>query len=102
MTDLSALIARVEAATGPDREIDWEVHCLGGMEGAGSYGRHPAYTASVDAVLALIERKLPDEAWLLLDRVLYSRKIEVFDTTQQKLALALLAATLRALNEATP
>lgn len=87
MTDLSPLIERVRAASGPDRDIDgalwlgvmgsealekcWPVR---GMKYAGHVhtkaekARHiknaseihaPAYTASLDAVVALIEKRLP-------------------------------------------
>lgn len=68
MTDatLSALLARVEAATGPDREIDLSLAALAYPKTPRSYwadhtghGAQEEYTASVDAALALIERVLP-------------------------------------------
>lgn len=79
MTDLSALIARVEEGTGPDRELDLAV-CLeiGRLQrddkgevfyidedGARVFGGHgweiitPKLTDSLDRVLSLIEQKLP-------------------------------------------
>lgn len=90
MSDLDALIERVEAATGPDREIDavvWRVVLMPqlpfyrefdgrvmldvrhGLGEGGPDWRHPSpydqsrsppnYTASLDAALTLVERKLP-------------------------------------------
>lgn len=71
--DLPALIARVEAATGADRELDAAIWC--GLRGYISYGQSggiwgyempglgissvdvaaiPAYTASLDAAVSLV------------------------------------------------
>jgi hypothetical protein len=75
---LSDLIERVEKATGPDREIDYEIARtiegyanaptdLEGIQaadhGAGIWpdgGQPGRYTASLDAAIALVERVLPD------------------------------------------
>jgi len=67
---LSDLLARVEAATGPDRELDDAIvelmfgkSMLVITEDAGTVWRNhkaPFYTASIDAALALAERVLPD------------------------------------------
>jgi len=75
--ELQALLERVKAATGPDREIDLEIALFAGwthvrMKGdAKPYWRKPGetqyfmryepprYTASLDAITALIERELP-------------------------------------------
>ena len=71
MSDLTALLERVRAATGPDRELDgavmdavdplpnpaqtrWE--CISGQE---FHLTVPPLSASVDAALALVERMLP-------------------------------------------
>ena len=54
MTNLSDLIAWIEAASGPDRAIDWAIHLRDGLEGVGMYGAHPAYTTSIDAALTLV------------------------------------------------
>ena len=73
MHELNALAARIEAATGPDREldaeIDWTVQRLSGRHcQTNAYGdgggfwldaislthKAPAYTASVDAALMLV------------------------------------------------
>lgn len=80
MTDIAsmeALLAKCEAATGPDREIDGAVALLNGwtcekMKGdQHPYWRKPgvtvywnraelpSYTESIDAIVALIERELP-------------------------------------------
>lgn len=48
------LIERLKKATGPDRQLDWEIHCRDGVEDVGMYGAHPAYTASVDAALGIM------------------------------------------------
>lgn len=86
MTDLSELIERVRNATGPDRELDGEITtALGDGPGDGwelithSPGmfmmdagrwikggriRTPKpFTASLDAITALIEKKLPGWDW---------------------------------------
>lgn len=75
--DLAALLERVEAASGPDRELDADITDLLNPLGAtwrrnppGEYvytyvdklgwGKNPEpYTASLDAALALCERVLP-------------------------------------------
>lgn len=74
--DIAELIARVESTTGPDRELDLD---LGtsldglttrrefGMAGnwwtrvmcGGTTAELPAYTGSIDATVALIEKQLP-------------------------------------------
>lgn len=61
MTDLKELLERCKAATGPDRNTDAMLHhfALDGV-GTGNWHDSPRYTASVDASLALVERKLPD------------------------------------------
>lgn len=75
--DLSDLIARVEAATGPDREIDvailralpieggwfsvWPDHLTWDSLDAGKFA--PPLTASLDAALGLAERVLPGVMW---------------------------------------
>lgn len=80
---LSDLIARVEAATGPDRELDglmevaarwaqassvglkpehrarWECDAQGWVRSQGTIYPAATFTASLDAALALVERVLP-------------------------------------------
>lgn len=93
MADLSELLERVKAATGPDRELDCEIAIAvdgyftlpprwdGGPIGYGYVDAdgtliHPGhggdqlvkrYTASIDAALALVERCLPEWWWLRED-----------------------------------
>lgn len=55
---MTELAQRCETATGPDRVIDWEIHCRNGLDGVGYYGDHPAYTGSIDAALTLVPDKL--------------------------------------------
>lgn len=72
---LSALLERVEACQGPDREIDDAIvermfgkSMLVITEDAGTVWRNhkaPFYTSSVDAALALIGRVLPGWSWSL-------------------------------------
>lgn len=65
MTDLSALIARVEEGTYADRDLEIEIaRELGLVE----RDRRPlpwlhCYTESLDSVLSLIEQKLPGWRW---------------------------------------
>lgn len=58
-----ALAERCEKATGPDREIDGKIaHALRpGVLIRGFY--FTPYTASLDAITALIERELPGTSW---------------------------------------
>ncbi|PZU22454.1 MAG: hypothetical protein DI589_11200 [Shinella sp.] len=88
MTDLTTLIAKLEAATGPDRELDVAISCaidgrvlekrgndrkewlyLPGTnnwrQDPGSYGQFlsPRFTASIDTAVALAERVLPGWDW---------------------------------------
>lgn len=61
MTPLPTLKARLEEATGPNFTLD----CLIGetLDRWDQEGPPPAYTASVDAALELVERKLSDREW---------------------------------------
>ena len=85
MVDHAALIARLEALTGPDREVDIDLmlaflpkHREISVIGIDRLVRFPQkydrgwkdvdivpYTASLDAVIALVERELPGMAWAL-------------------------------------
>jgi hypothetical protein len=68
---MGELIARLEKATGPDRRLDVEIHCLiigrsidtVDLDGIGRPGsgwtpsaEWPPYTASIDAALTLVPR----------------------------------------------
>jgi len=81
--ELQALLERVKAATGPDREIDRLIgetlsaeyqprnvyrrgHYIGNRPVLLRVARdYPRYTASLDAITALIERELPGWAWFV-------------------------------------
>lgn len=72
MTDgrLTAILERVIAATGPDADIDAELHKLFPPDWLRKRGRYrreniPQYTASVDAALALVNSQLPGWIWHL-------------------------------------
>lgn len=84
---LEALRERVRAATGPDRDIERDLAVALGLAvrrsgiasvewampnglGSDTYSEPPAYTASIDAALALVERVLPGMWRLLLHRAL--------------------------------
>jgi hypothetical protein len=61
-----ALAERCEKAMEPDREIDWCIHAAILNWPAEIKPRQPGdaeYTASLDAITALIERELPDFHW---------------------------------------
>jgi hypothetical protein len=69
---LEALLARVEAATRPDREIDGEIAQLCGwlktpLDWTDNFGTKrnlpPPYTSSLDAIAALAETELPVWWW---------------------------------------
>lgn len=124
--ELASLLARVEEATGPDREIDTDI-CVAlrqySEEGYARFGRHhpvgyylahqgiaPNYTASLDAALGLCERVLP--GWMRFVGDLDPSDMRACATItherpptpafrgfapQGQYALALVAALLRAL-----
>lgn len=89
MTNLQELLDRVKAATGPDRELDAGIAeataqvpegaiRMHGLPGTAKYATGgytvwdtPAYTASIDAALALTERVLP--GWVVADLCQNSR-----------------------------
>lgn len=88
MSDLTALLERVRAATGSDRRLDIDI---GRLDTSGLHRNYrkdlptdkildaliyseecdppiivcPKYTASIDAALALVERVLPDREWVV-------------------------------------
>lgn len=95
MTDLAPLLARIEAATGPDRELDEAIAAMfcpnefvkakrpfrDGLVGIRPNIAHengpdwyisecdsPAYTASLDATVALIEQVLPEANCIGFDK----------------------------------
>lgn len=93
MTDLTTLLARIEAAEGPDRELDgditvamhggeivWEparytgevvpIHKYASADHVQGFAREhvPLLTASLDAALALVEAKIPDAGEISITR----------------------------------
>lgn len=64
--EIEALLARVEAATGPDRNIDYRLFIAFAPKEVFSPW-YPTeghfYTSSLDAVVGLIERELPGYRW---------------------------------------
>lgn len=73
MADLANLIERVEKLTGPDEALDLaiarslvpDVVCLRSVPGSDEPEPFTRYTASLDAVVALVERVRPGIAWTL-------------------------------------
>lgn len=65
MSDLMELLERVRKATGPDRELERDIMVEAFGDGVRNALPVPTYTASIDAALALVERKLPGWIWML-------------------------------------
>lgn len=71
MTDLTTLIAKLEAATGPDRELDAEIAIALDQIASRDFwsidyikaDMVPAVTGSIDAAVALAARVLPGWGW---------------------------------------
>lgn len=114
MSDLQTLIARVEAASGPDREIDSKIalELLGGAAtykgdvlwniNADGWDALPAYTASLDAAVRLVEAKLPGYEWFVNSSGFAGVRSDAHDNGangnhEASPALALVAALLHAL-----
>ena len=113
MSDLTELLERVKAATGPDRELDGNIYnalkpdyaAWAAMERNTTFffwrDVFP-YTGSIDAALALVERKLPGWEWQVrrtgyaeLHHPTHHLKDEIGRAATP--ALAILAALLSAL-----
>lgn len=68
---LIELVERVEAASGPDRELDLRIQMATNPEWAPikenevnfhvRYGGHPRFTASLDAAMSLVPEEMRDE-----------------------------------------
>lgn len=122
--DLTSLLERVRDAAGPSAVLDAELYAtIGGAPHTATAGHRkvplvlkddpkdwPAYTASIDAALALVERVLPGWEWLKKSPkviTLYRPLTEQEDTakawakhidgTGATIPLAILSALLRAL-----
>jgi hypothetical protein len=94
MTNLTPLIERVEAASGPDREID--VLIMRWVENIGGPAEKPLpYTGSIDAAMTLVG----DDCFRVERHPMYGVYAFVGDDDAYAAtpALALVAAALRAL-----
>ena len=113
MTLLSDTIADLQALTEPSREMDARILLEIGGERRGEHWREPwnsfwsltppAYTASIDAAIALAERVLPDKPEMSFQGgiwvVEYFRVSTEITGAHQSLAIAILIATLTALDK---
>ena len=66
MTDLHAILERVEAASGSDRELDGdiaEMFNIDRLKPEYVRGQARSFTSSLDAAVALVEAKLPGCSW---------------------------------------
>jgi len=108
--DLTALIERVENATGPDRELDAAIRDA--LYEPVKRGAWTPFTSSLDAALALVEEKLPGTFWHVAkgrtrpDEPLFGAElvspehggVNVAVEHESSVALALILALLRALS----
>lgn len=116
MSDLNELFERVKKATGPDRKLDIAIarqthhpsmdgcnpdHDNFIMAGSKMDRRIPAFTASIDAALALVERVLPGWPQQWAEMLREAMDDLWAETSPQmpiiRLPLAILAALLSAL-----
>lgn len=99
------LVRRVEAATGPDLELDALIYCWHCSKSAFADASErmaylrwaaPDYTASIDAALALVERRLPGRTREVLAEAIRLLSHCPDADWPRRLPLAILAALLRA------
>ena len=107
MADYSELIERLKKMDGPNYAMDREIERLldGGPRTSFPQYDHDLqtlrYTASVDAALGLVERMLPGNVWIILNRALrevsdkHNRLVQ--GITAPELTIAILIALLSAL-----
>ena len=101
---LEAILARIEAATGPDRELDYDIAIM--VRGQPDtdpkirWAYFYRYTASIDAALALTERVL-DWSWRVGNtpsgRAFCQLGANGIEAEAATPPLAILAATVRAM-----
>ncbi len=115
---LPDLIDRLTMSEGPSRELDWRIAEQFNipeewrvlpmwppfMKGSKFEKEIPAFTASIDAAIALKDRVLPDHSWSLNSsgaaNVRHPKLWEKMLTPEQNTpAIALVIATLKALAE---
>jgi hypothetical protein len=66
LSTLQALLARVEGGAGEDRELDLDIAVhVAGLPRNWQGFQLARYTTSLDAAVALAERRLPDWPWFL-------------------------------------
>jgi hypothetical protein len=110
-----ALASRLEEASGGSRELDREIfvalepekasqRCYAGeLEGNVAAYMTPYYTVSLDAALALVERKLPGWSWRIGNRPGGGAWVLLGTSREEHLgatpALALLLALVKALSQ---
>jgi len=113
MADRSSLIAQLEKAEGPDRELDGDIwrYAMSSETRGVKFGPVPHLTSSIDAAVSLAERVLP--GWTIAsvgqdDRKAWHAELrEGYRTAYSTVslagapngALALVLATLRALQQ---
>lgn len=94
---IDELIERVEKATGRDRQLDF---AIGNWLGLTCYSIDmPAYTSSLDAVVALIEREMPGAKWTVSNycgAFVHLANGDMYSATGKRGTLAPLLAFLRA------
>lgn len=95
MADLMKLAERVEALSGPDRAVDWELHVFDGLVGVGMYGAHPHYTASLAAAMTLVPEGW-DHGYTANGQCWTHKEASTVHGDAATPALALCAAALRA------
>ena len=110
MTDIAELLERVEKANGPDQELDMDIRYRFGqvvrpLPFTPGYGLPMLeFTSSMDAVIALIDKEMPERIYSLMDSALRQVSRDSVEGTNRKqlttkLPRALLAAFLRAMME---
>lgn len=119
MDALSTLLSRVESGSGADRELDESIaRYVAGLPATLRLGHellgdertvprhHPAYATDLNAVVALVEAKLPGWGWDITYRAAWgtsaahvigpTREAKPYVATAPTPARALLAALIRA------
>ena len=107
------LIERLEKLEGPDRAVDHAIHAITNppLRDGLRFGSVPAYSASLDAAVALVERALPGCGYSVEHLPCYgphhsasvwsSTAITIGNGRGLSSAIALLIAALRALSQET-
>ncbi len=120
MSDLAALIERVERLEGPDREVDLQIGAfwpeprpfdLSLLQMRGKKPTVPRFTASLEAALTFVEKVLPAAQWTVSNNkhhhagafaeivLPHPRGRDGYCGISKTRAIALVLAALRALQE---